>query len=143
MEPKTSAGDCFTKGYNCAESVLHAFRAQLPHPLSDENTQIATCFGGMAVGQSGFCGAFTGAIMVLSLLVGRSTPEGSREPGYTYAREFHQKFVDQFGCNSCKSLQVHVYGSPEQKANCGRIVAATGDLLAGFLAEKNLLPARQ
>jgi hypothetical protein len=32
-----------------------------------------------------------------------------------------------------------VYGSPEQKADCGRIVARTGDMMAELLAEKDLL----
>jgi C_GCAxxG_C_C family probable redox protein len=132
------AGELHQRGCNCAEAVLHAFRSELPFQLNDEAMRMATCFGGGAVGQSGFCGAFTGATMVLGLLAGRSGPEGSKEPAYTYAREWHARFVARFGDNSCKALQVHVYGSPEQKANCGRIIAATGDLLSSFLQEKKL-----
>lgn len=137
----SAAGDCYKQGCNCAEAVLHAFRNQLPFALSDETMRIATCFGGGGAGKSGFCGAFTGAIMVLSLLAGRKGPEGNREPAYTYAREFGERFVARFGDNSCKTLQIYEYLSPEQKSNCGKIIAATGDLLAEFLAEKNLLPA--
>ena len=137
---RSKAGECYQSGCNCAEAVLHGFRNQLPFPLSNEAIRIATCFGGGGVGQAGFCGAFTGATMVLSLLTGRSGPEGSREPAYTYSREFGERFVARFGCNSCKTLQIHTYGSPEQKSNCGRIVTATGELLAEFLAEKKLLP---
>jgi C_GCAxxG_C_C family probable redox protein len=134
------AGEWHRRDCNCAEAVLHGFRPELPFPLSDEAMRIATCFGGGGVGEAGFCGAFSGAIMVISLLAGRSGPEGSREPSYTYAREFGQRFVSQFGCNSCKTLQIHVYGSPEQKSNCGRIISGTDNLLAEFLAEKKLLP---
>ncbi len=130
------------KDCNCAEAVLHGFRGLLPFPLSDETMRIATCFGGGGVGMSGFCGAFTGAVMVLSLLAGRSGPEASREPAYTWSREFGDRFVAHFGNNTCKALQIYEYKSPQQKENCGRIVAATGDLLAAFLAEKKLLPAK-
>ena len=142
MKHRDSAvGDCYKHGCNCSEAVLHAFRGELPFELSDETMRIATCFGGGGVGKSGFCGAFTGATMVLSLLAGRSGPEGSREPAYTYAQEFGQRFVARFGDNSCKVLQIHEYGTPEQKSNCGQILVATGELLSEFLAEKKLLPA--
>jgi C_GCAxxG_C_C family probable redox protein len=139
--PKTpsTAGDCYRRGCNCAESVVHAFRDRFPFPVSDDLLKVATCFGGGGVGGAGFCGAFSGATMTLSLFVGRSGPEGAREPAYTYAREFGQRFVAEFGADTCKALQVHAYGSPEQKANCGRIVARAGDMMAEFLAEKKLL----
>jgi C_GCAxxG_C_C family probable redox protein len=134
-----TAGDCYRRGCNCAEAVVHAFRDRFPFAVSDDVLKVATCFGGGGVGGSGFCGAFSGATMTLSLFVGRAGPEGSREPAYTYAREFGQRFVTEFGADTCKALQVHVYGSPEQKANCGRIVARAGDMMAEFLAEKDLL----
>ncbi len=130
------------KDCNCSEALLHGFREQLPFPLSDETMRIATCFGGGGVGKAGFCGAFSGAIMVLSLLAGRNGPEGNREPAYTYSREFGERFVARFGDNSCKTLQIYEYASTEQKSNCGKIIVATGDLLAAFLVEKNLLPAK-
>jgi C_GCAxxG_C_C family probable redox protein len=135
----SKAGDCYKDGCNCAEAVVHAFRDRLPFPVSDDVLRVATCFGGGGVGESGFCGAFTGATMTLSLFVGRSGPSGAREPAYSYAREFEKRFVAEFGANTCKALQVHTYASPEQKANCGRIVATTGDMMAEFLAEKGLL----
>lgn len=137
----SAVGYCYKVGCNCSESVLHAFRERLPFELSDETMRIATCFGGGGIGKAGFCGALTGAVMVLSLLAGRDGPEGSKEPAYTYARELGERFVARFGDNSCKVLQIHEYLSPEQKSNCGRILVATDQLLSEFLAEKNLLPA--
>ena len=140
-QKESAVGDCYKHGCNCAEAVLHAFRDDLPFELSDETMRIATCFGGGGAGKLGFCGAFTGATMVLSLLAGRDDPSGSREPAYTYAQELGERFVARFGDNSCKVLQINEYGTPEQKSHCGDILVATGDLLAEFLAEKKLLPA--
>lgn len=136
----SNAGECYRNGCNCAEAVLHGLREQLPFPISDEAMRVATCFGGGGVGAAGFCGAFSGAVMTLSLFAGRSGPDGSREPAYSYSREFGERFVSRFGADTCKALQVHTYGSPEQKSNCGAIVETAGDMLAEFLAEKNLLP---
>ena len=135
----SSAGECYRNGCNCSEAVVHGLRDHLPFKLSDDAMKVATCFGGGGVGESGFCGAFSGAVMTLSLFAGRSGPLGSREPAYGYSREFGTCFVKRFGCNTCKTLQVHKYGSAEQKNNCGRIVETTGDMLTEFLAEKNLL----
>ena len=138
QEKLSTAGECYKNGCNCAEAVVHGLRDQLPFVLSEDAMRVATCFGG-GVGEAGFCGAFSGAIMVLGLFAGRSNPAGSREPAYSYSREFGERFVAEFGCNSCKTLQIHAYGSPEQKSNCGRIVGAAGDMMAEFLVEKKLL----
>jgi C_GCAxxG_C_C family probable redox protein len=134
-------GYCYKAGCNCSEAVLHAFRDRLPFELSDETMRIATCFGGTGIAKSGFCGALSGAVMVISLLSGRDGPEGNREPACGYACEFGERFVARFGDNTCKTLQIHEYGTPEQKSNCGKILVATDALLEEFLAEKNLLSA--
>jgi C_GCAxxG_C_C family probable redox protein len=139
QQMKSTAGECYRSGCNCAEAVLHGLRGSLPFAVSDDAMRIATCFGGGGVGELGFCGAFSGAIMTLSLVVGRSGPEGAREPAYSYAREFGDRFAAEFGANTCRALQVHTYASPEQKANCGRIVTRTADMLTEFLGEKKLL----
>lgn len=140
QEKVSTAGECYKNGCNCAEALVHGLRDQLPFALSDDAVRVATCFGGGGVGELGFCGAFSGAVMMLSLFTGRSGPDGAREPAYGYSREFGKRFAEAFGGNTCKALQVHAYASPEQKANCGRIVDTTGDMLAEFLAEKKLLP---
>jgi C_GCAxxG_C_C family probable redox protein len=134
-----AAGECHQKGCNCAESVLHAFRDLLP--LSDDTMRIATCFGGGGAGQFGFCGAYSGAVIVLSLLSGRRGPEESRETAYTYSKEFNERFTAHFGANSCKALQIYEYGSAEQKSNCRKITATAAGMMAEFLAEKHLLPS--
>jgi len=141
-DKRSTAGECYKAGCNCAEAVVHGLRDQLPFALSDDAMRVATCFGGGGVGESGFCGAFTGAIMTLSLFAGRTSPDGSREPAYGWSREFAARFAAEFGANTCKALQVHTYASAEQKQNCGRIVARAGDMMAEFLAEKGLLATR-
>ena len=139
-EKLSTAGECYKAGCNCAEAVVHGLRDQLPFTISDDAMKVATCFGGGGAGELGFCGAFSGAMIALGLFAGRSGPQGAREPAYSYAREFGARFEAEFGANTCKALQVHAYASPEQKANCGRIVARAGDMMAEFLTEKQLVP---
>ena len=58
----------------------------------------------------------------------------SSNGGYSAASAIH---INLFGPHS-----IVVHGTPEQKSNCGRILAATDQLLGEFLAEKSLLPAK-
>jgi C_GCAxxG_C_C family probable redox protein len=135
----STAGGCFAEGCDCAEAVLGGMRDRLPFPVSDDVLRAAICLGGDGVGQAGFCGAFSGAMMTLGLFAGRSGAGVGDATMCRYAQEFGQRFVANFGGNSCRSLQVHGYGSAPQKSNCGRIVATTSAMLVEFLVEKNLL----
>ncbi len=131
----------YKEGYNCAEAVLRAFREELGLDLSGDALRIASGFGG-GLGHAGcMCGALSGAIMVISLLQGRTGPEQSRDPVYGSAREFHGVFTDHFGATCCRVLNPHEFGTVEQKRSCYRITGETAEIFARFLAAKGLIPA--
>jgi len=143
MEERKNAGERavikYKEGYNCAETILRAFRDELKLDLSDDSMKIATGFGG-GLGQAGcMCGALTGAVMVLSLLQGRTSSAVSRDPAYNSARDFHQAFSDAFGASCCRVLNPHEFGALEQRKNCLKITARTADLLEQFLHDKGLV----
>lgn len=128
-------------GYNCAESILRAFRDEAGLTIHDDTLRIATGFGG-GLGQAGcLCGALSGAVMVLSLLQGRDSSTQSRDPAYSSVREFHGIFNKQFGATCCRALKSHAFGTKEQRASCLEIVAVTADLLQQYISDKQLVPA--
>jgi len=130
------AGKKFKEGYNCAETVLRTFRDALNLDLSDDALKIATGFGG-GLGHAGcMCGALSGAIMVLSMLQGRTSADQSRDAAYSGAKEFHQAFSQAFGGTCCRVLNKDKFGSREQGVRCLKITAATADLLMEMI-EKN------
>ncbi len=132
---------CHKQGYNCAESVLRAFRDRYGLALDGDALRIASGFGG-GLGQAGcMCGALAGAVMVLGLLQGRTSPDQSRDPIYGSARELHGLFAGRFGATCCRAVNRHPFGSSEQKKGCYRVIGETADLLAGYLAAKGLIPA--
>jgi len=142
MTNKQSLGELATaahkEGYNCAESILRVFRTELNLPLHEETLTIATGFGG-GLGQAGcLCGALSGAIMVISLLQGRTDAKQSKDPAYANVKEFHTLFVQKFSASCCRALKAHAFGTTEQRHNCLQIVAATADLLYQFLLDKKL-----
>ena len=133
----------YKEGYNCAEAVLRAFREELGLNLGDDAIKIATGFGG-GFGQAGCaCGALSGAVMVISLLQGRTSADQSRDAVYASAREFHNIFASHFGATCCRALNRNKYGTPEQKSTCYRITGETAELLAKYLDTKGLLPASE
>lgn len=131
----------YKEGFNCAEAVLRAFREELGLALDGDTLKIASGFGG-GLGHAGcMCGALSGAVMVISLLQGRTGADQSRNPVYDSAREFHGVFADHFGATCCRVLNPHPFETSEQRRACYRITGETAELLAKFLAAKDLLPA--
>lgn len=134
------AGQYFKEGYNCAESVVRAFRDFYKLDVSDEALRMASGFGG-GLGHAGcMCGALSGATMVLGMLQGRVNKEQSRGPIYGSAHEFHEVFTKQFGVTCCRVLNPHEFGSQEQRRTCLKITGTTAGILLKYLEDKQLLP---
>ena len=95
--------ELFDSGYYCAESVLLAM-AEAKGIQSDLIPKIATgfCSGMSRTGDQ--CGAVSGAIMGLSLLTGRSSPEESVEDNYVVVRRLMDMFEGRFGSTNCRRL---------------------------------------
>lgn len=137
------AGQHFKAGYNCAESVVRAFRDFYNLDISDEALKLASGFGG-GLGHAGcMCGALSGATMVLGMFQGRSSNDQSRGPIYGSAQEFHDIFANQFGATCCRVLNPHEFGTPEQRRTCLKLTGTTAELLLNYLQEKRVVPAKQ
>ncbi len=138
IEARNRAGDYFKSGYNCAESIFLAFRDWLGMDVPGEMVRALTGFGG-GLGHAGCaCGALTGSAVVLGLLRGRTSAEESRDPAYTLARDFHDRFEANFGSTCCRSLNPHPFDTKEHLRNCLKITGGTAKLLADYLNEKGL-----
>jgi C_GCAxxG_C_C family probable redox protein len=73
------AADLFQKGYNCAQSVVGAYAAELD-VSEDVALRMAAGFGG-GLGRCGeACGALTGAVMVIGLRVGSAEADPAARP---------------------------------------------------------------
>lgn len=137
------AAQHFKAGYNCAESVVRAFRDFYNLDISDEALKMASGFGG-GLGHAGcMCGALSGATMVLGMLQGRANKEQSRGPIYGSAQEFHDIFTKQFGATCCRVLNPHEFGSQEQRRTCFKLTSTTAEILLKYLQDKQLVPANR
>lgn len=142
-EARNKAGGNFKDGYNCAEAIFLAFREYLAPEISPETVKLVTGFGG-GLGHAGcMCGALTGSILALNTVKGRTSKEESRNPAYETAREFHDRFLQQFGSTCCRVLNEHPFDSKEHLKNCLKLTGNTGKLLMEFLLEKGLYKAAE
>jgi len=73
--------------------------------------------GGSALSSEGSCGAYVGALMVLSQIVGRERDkfedaEGVRFTTHKLSGKLRQKFIDEYGSIICRNIQTKVLGRP-------------------------------
>lgn len=99
------AKSLFLKGYNCAQSILYAFRDELN--LSEETALKISCGLGAGMARKGeVCGAVTGGILVLGMRHGRVLNEDrtATEITYTKTQELMSLFTSRHGSFLCWQL---------------------------------------
>ncbi len=95
--------ELFEGGFYCAEAVLKTI-AERQDIESDLVPGMATGFCGGMARSSGPCGAMTGAIMALGVVLGRDNPEQSVEETYAAVRTMMAAFEQRFGSTNCRDL---------------------------------------
>jgi len=98
------AADLFGRGYNCAQSVVGAYAAELGVP-QDAALRMAAGFGG-GIGRCGeVCGALTGATMVIGLRSGSAEADPvAKQRAYEATRAFVEAFRERNGAVTCRDL---------------------------------------
>lgn len=95
----------FSEGYNCAQSVVLAFKDEVN--IGEEALKkISSSFGGGMGRMREVCGAVSGMLMVLGLLKGYSDPGDVKYKGEYYAiiQSLAGKFKDKNGSIICREL---------------------------------------
>ena len=99
------AGQKFSEGYNCAQSVFYCFCEDLGF---DKNValKLATGFGGGMGRKEEVCGAVAGGIIVLSAKHGRGEKDDRAATELTYqkTRELMDRFAAKHGTFICRQL---------------------------------------
>ena len=122
----------------CSESLLlvlnHGFKGGLS---SEQAKQLGSGFcGGM--GEAGCtCGALSGAIMGLGLLVGPHAKNGpSKKRFRELARKMHDRFHERFGATCCRVL-IEPFDKDKKGRSkfCGGLTGTTAAIAAELLLE--------
>ena len=100
-----NAVDTFQSGYNCAQSVLFAFRDEVG--LEEDMALKMACGLGAGMGRKQeVCGAVTGGILVLGLRHGRGSRDDRSAAELTYekTRDLMDRFEQRRGSCLCREL---------------------------------------
>ena len=113
-----SKPDCalslFRQGFSCSQAVAAAFADDLGLD-KDTALRVSQPFGGGIARRADWCGAMTGAFLVLGLKHGRTRAEdaASRDKTYALVREFIDRFTARHTHFRCKDLLGCDIGTPE------------------------------
>ncbi len=137
------ASDHFASGLYCAESVLLAL-AQVHGMETEVLPRIATGFCGGMARTCGTCGALTGGIMGLGLVLGRNAPGEPYEACFQATQRLVRAFEAEFGSRNCAMLLGCDLGTPEGQTHfyennlkdfCHKVTARTAELAVEALAK--------
>ena len=153
MTRKRTARALFRKGFSCSQAVLAAFSEE--YGLDRETAlKLAQPFGGGIARRADWCGAATGALLVIGLKHGRTRAKdaAARDRTYALSAEFIRRFEARFGALKCRDLLGCDIGTPAGAAEasarrlhetvCAEFVAAAVDLLEELLDARPRAPRR-
>ncbi len=110
---KETAQALFKEGFSCSQAVLAAFAADsgLGRELA---LKISQPFGGGIARLADWCGAVTGALMVIGLRHGRTRAEdvAARDTTYALVQEFVRRFKARRDALRCRDLLGCDIGTP-------------------------------
>lgn len=116
-EKAYAIGFDYEKNYGgCAQCVIAAVYEVLPELKCKEIFKSATGLaGGIGLSTLGNCAAMTGAVMVLSQIVGRELeeiedPERKRFMAYRIAKKLVDRFISEYGTVTCNGIQKKLMG---------------------------------
>ncbi len=141
LEVGRSAEHGLAAGLYCAESVVQAL-AQAQGIDSDMLPKMATAFCGGMSRTCGTCGALTGAVMGVSLALGRSGPHESAEAAYAATQSLVRSFEQEFGARNCDQLLGCDLGTAEGQASfhenrlherCARYTIRAAEIAAALI----------
>ncbi len=134
----------FEDGYNCSQAIFSSYAQQLGLDLNTALKIAAPLGAGM--GRTGnVCGAVSGALLVIGLKFGYTSPveRETKEKVYALVREFTAQFCSRNGSICCPDLLGQDIGTPEGRraaeeqklfsAICPKLIRDSSEILSDLL----------
>jgi len=133
IEEETLAA--FQSGFCCAESLLRTILRHYAPDAPPETCRVASGFvGGVGKSKEDVCGAFTGGVMALSYIHGRSELDTDITPLLTATTKFREEFIARCGSTSCPAL-LDKFGDQEDMGKCKSMTAGIAGLVAQLVED--------
>lgn len=135
----------FFEGYNCAQAVVVAYADQLGLS-NDMAARMASGFGGGVSRLREVCGAFSGAVMVMSMLRGYDQPLDldGKKVLYDRVQRMAARYREKVGALACRDvLKIRAGVVPPVPATipghnpaCAELCRIAADILENELADE-------
>jgi len=126
----------FVSGYHCAESIARAILESHSDRFDPEWIKAASAFqGGIGKCKQDACGALTGGVVALGVLMGRTEPGQDISGAVGMAYQFRERFLKKFGSTNCAVL-LKTLVDPNPEYTCKHLTRDAAGLLVEILEEK-------
>jgi C_GCAxxG_C_C family probable redox protein len=154
-------GKEYEKTYRgCSQCAIAALQDALEIRNDDIFKAATGLAGGTGLAADGSCGAYIGAVLVLSSRVGRernnfSDTEGIRYKTHQLTRKFRERFIQEYGSVICRDIQNKILGryyylaDPQEyekfhnagahDIHCPEVVGKASKWMMEILLEENLI----
>jgi C_GCAxxG_C_C family probable redox protein len=134
-EIKKQAYQNFESGFHCAEVVSKTILDNFSQQSYPEVIKASSCFGGGIAGTTeDLCGAFTGGVIALGVLLGRENPGETMKDGAEMVKKYRTWFIQEFGSVNCQTL-LDGFTEEEGVIGCAKLTANAAAVLADWLKE--------
>lgn len=119
----------------CAEAVLVTLNHTFKAGLSEEQAVSLAAPFCVGIGDSGcLCGALSGGVLSLGLILGANNPYHYRKKIRSTSRDLHNRFRDRFGSTCCRVISKTIkHDSKAHFIQCAGLTAETAGLTAEIL----------
>lgn len=129
--------ELFKSGLYCSEAILQVYNKHLKLGLNEAAIKMSTAFGAGLGASKCTCGSLTGAVLVLSALKGRTSPEESVDEIFALTSELHNRFKEKYKSTCCRVLtKDQVWGEPSHHQYCEQFVYGAAEILNELIENK-------
>ena len=101
----------------CSQCILAAIQDLFEVRNDDVFRAVSGLAGGIGSCGDGACGAYTGGVIALSQLFGRTRenfldPNRTRKRASDLAKRLHDQFIAEYGTIICRDIQQKIFGRP-------------------------------
>ena len=118
----------FQSGYCCAESVLKSISEHFSNPPEDIAKAASAFCGGFGGTEKEFCGAFTGGLIAIGWLFGRTQPGQDSRITKELTGTYKKAFENRFGSINCAKL-LDCFGEQDDYDQCKKMTADAAGIL--------------